>query len=129
MKYATKIEATQAWVNEMNAVSTSMIQRFVEYEPEEWHEVTTDSYNGTKDDFLPMWGTMFSFSDPTDNWWLEEGNGIQAMSECGFRIYEHEEFGYFFGIDGAGYDFYTAHWMPLYDKRGLQWHDEERDGE
>lgn len=74
---------------------------------------------------LPMWGTLWQFGDSADDWWLEEGDGIRIMSECGFRIYEHEEFGYFFGIDGAGYDFYEAHWIPLYKARGLQWHDEE----
>ena len=49
------------------------------------------------------------------------------MADCGFRIYESEEFGYFFGIDGAGYSFYEEHWIPLYKQRGLQWHktDEE----
>ena len=74
---------------------------------------------------LPMWGTLWQFGDSADDWWLEEGDGIRIMSECGFRIYEHEEFGYFFGIDGAGYDFYEAHWIPLYKARGLHWHDEE----
>ena len=76
-----------------------------------------------RDGFLPMWGMMWSFDDNCDNWWLEEGDGIRVMSECGFRIYESEEFGYFFGIDGAGYSFYDEHWVPLYRARGLQWHD------
>ena len=73
---------------------------------------------------LPMWGTMWSFGDSTDNYWLSDKNGIRLMSMCGFRIYEHEEWGYFFGIDGAGYDFYESHWIPLYKARGLHWHDE-----
>ena len=72
-----------------------------------------------------MWGTMWSFGDGCDDWWLEEKNGIELMSQCGFRIYESEEFGYFFGIDGAGYDFYESHWIPLYKARGLQWHETE----
>lgn len=76
-----------------------------------------------RDGELPMWGTMWSFGDSCDDWWTEENGGIRIMSGCGFRIYEHEEFGYFFGIDGAGYDFYEAHWVPLYRARGLQWHD------
>ena len=76
------------------------------------------------DDGLPMWGTMWSFGDSADDYWLSDGNGIRIMSQCGFRIYEHEEYGYFFGIDGAGYDFYEAHWVPLYKARGLKWHDE-----
>lgn len=29
------------------------------------------------------------------------------------------------GIDGAGYDFYEAHWIPLYEARGLHWHEGE----
>ena len=47
------------------------------------------------------------------------------MSECGFRIYYSEKYGYFFGIDGAGYDFYEAHWIPLYKARGLKWHEND----
>lgn len=47
------------------------------------------------------------------------------MADCGFRIYEQEDYGYIFGIDGAGYDFYDEHWCPLYKARGLRWHDEE----
>lgn len=76
-------------------------------------------------DTLPMWGTMWSFGDSCDDWWLNEEDGIRKMSECGFRIYNSDEFGYFFGIDGAGYNFYDNHWIPLYKKRGLQWHDKE----
>ena len=78
-------------------------------------------------ELLPMWGTMWSFGGSCDDYWLSDGNGIGIMSQCGFRIYEHEEYGYFFGIDGAGYDFYEAHWIPLYKARGLQWHDESEE--
>lgn len=81
-----------------------------------------NNFDVERDDSLPMWGTMWSFGDSADDWWLEEGDGIAIMSRCGFRIYVSEEFGYFFGIDGAGYDFYEAHWCPLYLARGLQWH-------
>ena len=83
-------------------------------------EMELEYYDG-----LPMWGTMWSFGESVDDWWLSDDDGIRIMSQCGFRIYEHEEFGYFFGIDGAGYDFYEAHWIPLYKARGLRWHDEE----
>lgn len=75
------------------------------------------------DDALPMWGTMWSFGDSCDAHWLDDDDGIRLMSDCGFRIFESEEFGYFFGIDGAGYDFYEQHWIPLYKARGLHWHD------
>ena len=73
---------------------------------------------------LPMWGFMWKFKDMLDEDWIDE-DGLRALSDCGFRVYYHEEWGYFFGIDGAGYDFYDAHWIPLYKKRGLKWHERE----
>ena len=82
----------------------------------------TDDFEVIRDETLPMWGTMWSFRDSADTEWMED-DGIQALSECGFRVYESDEFGYFFGIDGAGYDFYEDHWIPLYKARGLRWHD------
>lgn len=84
-----------------------------------------DNFEVERDDFLPIWGTLWTFGDSCDNYWLENKEGIRKMSECGFRIYESDDFGYFFGIDGAGYNFYSEHWIPLYKVRGLQWHDTE----
>ena len=80
-----------------------------------------------REDGLPMWGYMWAFGDTIDNYWLEEKEGLQVMADCGFRIYESEDWGYVFGIDGAGYDFYEAHWIPLYKTRGLRWHKETED--
>ena len=74
-----------------------------------------------------MWETMWSFGDSADNYWLEELGGLEIMADCGFRIYKSEEFGYFFGIDGAGYSFYEKHWIPLYKARGFQWHKENEE--
>lgn len=81
------------------------------------------------DDSLPMWGTMWSFGDSCDDHWMEDQGGVRIMSECGFRVFESDDFGYFFGIDGAGYSFYEAHWEPLYRARGLQWHDPKAEEE
>jgi len=73
-------------------------------------------------DILPMCGVVWTFENKLDEDWAYEH--LEEMANCGFRIYESDELGLFFGIDGAGYDFYTAHWIPLYIERGLQWHDE-----
>lgn len=86
-------------------------------------ECETTDFEVIRDSLLPMWGRMWNFGDSADDYWLEDMDGIKLMSECGFRIYEHEEYGYWFGIDGCGYSFYEAHWEPLYKKRGLAWHD------
>lgn len=77
------------------------------------------------DDFLPVWGTLWTFGEKIDTRWLDDPSARRAMANCGFRIYEQEDFEYVFGIDGAGYDFYEQHWTPLYQARGLQWHDIE----
>ena len=88
-------------------------------------EVESSDFEIERDDYLPMWGTMWTFGDSCDDYWLTEDDGLQIMADCGFRIYEQEDFGYVFGIDGCGYDFYEAHWIPLYKKRGLHWHETE----
>ena len=122
----TRREAAQEWVNGFNAIPKQMIVKLWNADPDDWQEVTSPE---TEDyyDQLPMWGTMWSFGDSLDNYWLEEKDGIALMSKCGFRIFKSDEFGYFFGIDGAGYDFYEAHWIPLYNERGLKWHDTKID--
>ena len=87
----------------------------IETEPD---DIERDDY-----DFLPMWGTMWAFKIVWDKDWLEDH--LQEMADCGFRIYESEDYGYIFGIDGAGYDFYKSHWIPFYKARGLHWHTED----
>ena len=87
--------------------------------------VFSDEFDVERDDVLPMWGTMWALNDRCDDDWLE--NNLQAVADCGFRIYESEDYGYLIGIDGAGYDFYEAHWIPLYKARGLHWHKENEE--
>ena len=82
------------------------------------------TFDVVRDGYFPMWGTLWKLHDPCDDWWLEEKDGLRAMSDCGFRIYHHDEWGYFFGVDGAGYSFLDAHFVPLYKARGLKWHKE-----
>lgn len=171
MKYETINDAAHAWVAEFNAIPMAIIDKLLEQNSEELHEITPPSVgdrvfvfdspadedtgeiiernesiytikldDGTTcdleagdfevqhDEFLPMWGTMWAFGDSIDNWWLEDG-GLQIMADCGFRIYEQEDYDYIFGIDGAGYSFYDEHWIPLYKARGLKWHKEEDKGD
>lgn len=90
------------------------------YEVEELTPFTDEEQEDLLD-YFPMWGTMWSMTDPTDIDWLEEH--LQELKDCGFRIYRQEDYGYIIGIDGCGYDFYEAHWIPLYQARGLKWHD------
>lgn len=73
----------------------------------------TEGYYG-----LPAWGTMWAFKYSTDSDWVREH--LHETADCGFRIYESEDFGCMIGIDGGGYDFYESHWIPLHRARGFQ---------
>ena len=113
-------DATREWVREFNAIPQSVIIKICELDIDSVYELTTpDEY----DDFLPMWSTMWTFGESLDEDWAREN--IEIMQDCGFRVYENEDFGIIFGIDGAGYNFYENHWIPLYKARGLKWHDKE----
>ena len=73
------------------------------------------------DGWLPMWSTLWSPDSSLDADWFEENAG--KVSACGFRIFRDEVDGtIYLGIDGAGYNFWDAHWLPLYKERGLHWH-------
>ena len=124
MMYDSIREAATEWVNGFNAVPVAVVEKLMRLDPDEVREITP----GRRDEdanYLPMWGTMWSFGDSADDSWLEEEDGLELMAKCGFRIYEQEDFGYLFGIDGAGYSFMEAHWIPLYKARGLRWHEKE----
>ncbi len=98
------------------------------YETKECVAVSSDDFEVQYDGWLPMWGTMWTFGEQIDEEWANGeylGSHLQEMADCGFRIYEQEDLGLIFGIDGCGYDFYEAHWIPLYKARGLHWHKEE----
>lgn len=125
MKFNTKYDACRQWVNSFNAIPSSVVDKLWEYSGyDDFNEITPYTEEEIEEiyDTFPMWGTMWSFGDIVDEWWLE--NNLEVMKECGFRIYESEDYGYVFGIDGAGYDFYEIHWIPLYNARGLRWHKE-----
>lgn len=102
MRYKTIREATQAWVREFDAIATGMIEELMDSRPWDWIECSEPSGYHEQ---VPMWGTMWSFHDSLDVYWLEELNGLRTMIDLGFRVYKSDNYDYFFGIDGAGFDF------------------------
>lgn len=58
----------------------------IQLDNDSWTDAERDDFEVEYDDALPMWGTMWSFGDSADDWWLEEDDGIKLMSECGFRV-------------------------------------------
>lgn len=144
-----KEQAVRKWVDSFNAIPLPLIEKAYKDDIDAVSEITPLEYRCDEcynefdlpennrcphcnseyfyekefDSFFPMWGTVWTFGDSIDDWWL--GENLDKMADCGFRIYESDEIGFFFGIDGAGYSFLEEHWTPLYDARQLKWHDED----
>lgn len=100
----------------------------IELDSGETTRVEGYEFEVVRESFFPMWGYMWTFGDSIDEDWARGTycpSHLQEMADCGFRIYDSEDYGLVFGIDGAGYDFYIEHWIPLYEARGLRWHEEE----
>ena len=110
-------DAAEYWVREFNAIDYHFLEALNETEGGVVCVANHPEYSE-----YPMWSTMWQFNDCCDEQWLEDH--VHDMAKLGFSIYL-TDYGYFFGIDGAGYNFYDAHWIPLYKLRGLHWHKED----
>ena len=111
-----KLEATKKWMTEFNYIPTEAIRQLSRVE-----EVERMTETEPTEDFLPMWGTMFSFKESLDEEWADQN--VAIFDEVGISLYNVPSIGTVMGIDGAGYDFYESHWLPLYEKRGFKWHE------
>ncbi|MCY7861110.1 hypothetical protein MOD67_13875 [Bacillus licheniformis] len=148
MKKMTLKQAVQKWVSEFNQIPQSLIVKAYpmiedieilstpkvcgccgsadigEYGNGELYCLSCGGTDDITNKYgLPMWGYMWTFKDSFDVEWAKEN--IDKMADCGFWVYQSDELGLFFGIDGAGYDFYESHWIPLYKATGLKWHSED----
>lgn len=65
------------------------------------------------DNNYPMWNTLFEFKEQPSK------EIVQAAINAGFGVIEHEDFNTMLFVSGAGYSFYSAHWIPFY--LGLPW--------
>lgn len=102
-------------------------------EPAEFREESCDGCDENDgDDWVTLlpeyafpcgWGTLFSPKDPCDVRWFEQN--AEEVSKLGIYVFESDLYGVLLGIDAGGFDFYEAYWVPLYELRGLKWHDQE----
>jgi hypothetical protein len=89
----------------------SGLESALEYVQEE-HEGEFTEY--AEQDHYPMWSTLFEFrSEPSQE-------TINAAQEAGFGIINSSDhYNTMLFVKGAGYSFYSAHWIPMY--LGLTW--------
>lgn len=128
MNYKTKEDACRAWVATFDAIPQRMALQgddiwenweFFGRLNDETSEEYGEEYGPVE---IPMWGWFWMMSHSSDEKWLDENR--EAVADLGFTIIENYDEGWLLlGIDGAGYDFYDAHWLPLYDLRGMKWHE------
>lgn len=101
----------ERWVESLNMIPVSLLERMYWYEGEDFIQEIT---NSGEEEFFPMYGWMWALNS-YENEWMEKEENQKVTHECGFRIYYCSDFGFLLGIDGGGYDFIEAHWMPLYN--------------
>lgn len=115
-------DAVHSWVATFDSIPVSAVEKLQMFD-ESVTEVTEREDDEFCDgDQFPSWSTMWRFGLASDIWWMES-QGVSALSSLGFRVYESEDYGYIFGVDGGGFDFYEEYWIPLYLRRGLHWHE------
>ena len=81
------------------------------------------NYEGEINDYFhesehyPMWNTMFEARDSWLNDWISDH--VDELYELGIGVIEGEgDLNHMLFFSGCGYDFYEAHWIPLYIARG-----------
>jgi len=119
--YTSEEDCARLWVNEaFDNVSDDLVLGQSDFwETWEFYEAD-DEGSGLVPCEPPMWGTYFHIADSCDYRWVE--SNIEAIARLGFTLIYEDGYLWGLGIDGAGYSFYEAHWVPLYRLRGFQWH-------
>lgn len=151
----TKKDAVRRWQNTFSNIPTPLVARAYEYgdeglellaggiphctycgaesEEDKPEGKPCEYCDGNEDgeyEYRPVygwpaaWGWMFQPNDSLDEDWIRDNPELAA--QAGFLVYDCDEAGILLGVDEAGYSFLEEHWTPLYDLRGLKWHDEEK---
>lgn len=124
MKFKNKQEAVDYLVSGLNCIPSELIQDAWNYAIEHGKDSWQIMPDEDMDDDFPMWGWVWGIDNSgwLDNDWVKDH--IKELQDIGFTIIHHEDYGFFLGIDGAGYNFYEEHWTPLYDLLGFKWVEE-----
>jgi hypothetical protein len=119
VKTTTKYEAAERLVDSFSAIPTEWVKIVAKQTGAEFYGI--------------MWGTMFLVNDPVDKRWIksllhpvtdeeDELSGYEEVGDTGIFAFDIDG-QIVLGINGAGYDFYEHHWIPLYEALGYGWHE------
>jgi len=120
-----KKEACELWIQrDFSMIPTALLEKAYSDHEQFCEDITILAPTDEPDiALLPAWGKVFSPNDSFNADWIRRN--ASDIAELGITVYETDEIGVYLGIDGAGYNFYEEHWIPLYDLRGLRWHEQE----
>jgi len=115
----TKYQAAERLVDSFSAIPTEWVKIIAAQTGAEFYGI--------------MWGTMFLVCESVDKRLItallhpvedteDELYGTQEVGNTGISAFEIDG-ELVLGIDGAGYDFYEHHWIPLYEALGYAWHE------
>lgn len=130
-EYKTVEDCTHFWINDWwSMLDSSLITELGDWY-EHWDFRGIDRSDDESEDDgwgdglayldVPMWNTWFQPDERLDLEFIEAHQ--KEVAELGFTLIYHDDELWGLGVDGAGYDFYDAHWIPLYKLRGFEWHD------
>jgi hypothetical protein len=95
-------------------------QDFEDWMEEEQESEIRDWMDSNGYEHYPCWNTLFEFRhQPSED-------VLQAATEAGFGVIEETEFtNTCLFVSGAGYSFYSAHWIPMW--LSLPWNESGRE--
>lgn len=77
-----------------------------------------------RDNLLPIQDGIYSFKSVNDSNWVKSEAILHLMSDLGFRIFQYQDAEIFFGLDYISSNMIKNCYVPLYQARGLCWHDD-----
>lgn len=123
MKHATKEEALRQWMSEWSQVPNEVVKII----DEQCGKVNLLTSVVPDLDYPVAHYPMYAFDNSFDEQWTRDN--LDTFDSIGITVYEVPFYGLVFGVDGVNYSILEEHWIPLYEARGLQWHEEEDEGE
>lgn len=115
--YADRDELLKEYRAEGGLKKSSKIdeKHFFEWIGENNREFDNYRYGDFQQNHYPMWGYVWQCPDFYIN---SDYMDIDKLYEIGIGVIEDDDSDTYLFIAGAGYDFYTSHWIPLFSQLG-----------
>ena len=114
MNHIELLDRARDMIRDFDAIPVALFQRLQDLG--DYDAITEITIPEDEAGFNPLHNVLYAAPDCLWDEWISE-NAQRLYDVCGLRVFHNEETGYMLGIDGAGYSFAEAHWIPLYKMR------------